>query len=83
MYNYAGVNCTLILQDNHTGNDHILVAFEAFPNKFTPIDPTQYQLGFVENIATSQKNMGGSLVKQLVPLDLKIKKELLNLTDYL
>jgi len=83
MYNYAGINSSLVFQDNCSGNDHVVVAFEAFPKRFLPIDPTRGDLDFTKNIGETQRYMTSGSVRAIELLDPNTKKELLNLTDYL
>ncbi|MBM3247132.1 hypothetical protein FJZ17_01150 [Candidatus Pacearchaeota archaeon] len=83
LYTRAGIKCTLLYQDHSQGNDHMLLAFEAFPNKFLPIDPTKSSLGFVRNIGESQRILKSSEVIDFRFLNSNLRKESLNLADYL
>jgi len=83
MYSKAGINCSLVFQDNCTGNDHVFVAFEALPGRFLPIDPTRSEADFVKNISDTQKDANSSLVRSVSLLNPRVSTEALNLTDYL
>jgi len=83
MYTRAGINCSLIFQDNVVGYDHMILTFEAFRGVFLPIDPSQTSKDFIRNISTTQQTLKGNNIKDFSFTKPELKKELLNLTDYL